>query len=206
VIFIVGTGEGVDLLANVESSWINPNYRPFYILGDGIPGRRVVGLLNVTARKFNIKDRILGTTPGTSSDRIEEFVIRYQATYPHDDWRITAGSLGSFDAAYLIAYSTVANRNNPITGSTLASGLGKLLPPAPQVHVGFNSINAAISSLQRGDAIDLIGVSGPLDFDPKTGDCESDYQIWCPNEESGYYVVMGFDAVTGMLGIESECP
>jgi hypothetical protein len=54
-------------------------------------------------------------------------------------------------------------------------------------------------------SIDIAGASGPLNFDPATGEAKSDIQIWClPKSASGaaspsVYSGLVYDALTEQL-------
>jgi len=79
-----------------------------------------------------------------------------------------------------------------LTGTSLAGGLEFLLPPGPKVNVGVEEISAAYSLLQKGSKIDLNGVSSPLDYNPATGDAESDVQIWCASVDESTGAAKGY--------------
>ena len=69
-----------------------------------------------------------------------------------------------------------------------------------------HTFSAAFTELSKGNAVNVTGASGSLDFDLQTGEAPSDIQIWClaidPNTgKAGSYVNSGyyFDAATKML-------
>src|SRR5262249_34693834 len=122
--------------------------------------------------------RILGTYPGTTGPRFDRFVARYTSTYP-DLPKPDTYAAGTYDAVYILAYAAASLGAQPITGPSIVSGIGKLVPPGKAIDVGTEQMSVALQELQAGRAIDLAGASGPLNFDLQTGDVESDIQVWC---------------------------
>ena len=72
----------------------------------------------------------------------------------------------------------------PLTGKTIAMGLGKL-NAGDKVLAEPNAINATLTSLRAGTAADFSGAAGSLDFDPRTGEAPADIDIWCVSEAAG---------------------
>jgi branched-chain amino acid transport system substrate-binding protein len=80
------------------------------------------------------------------------------------------------------------------------------------IVVGPNTINQAISALQGGGSINFDGASGPLDFDPATGEAPSDIDIWCVDIDSGTGQTLfvsdtqHYDAAMGEVVGAASCP
>jgi branched-chain amino acid transport system substrate-binding protein len=79
----------------------------------------------------------------------------------------------------MIAYGIAANGSNPITGVNIAKGLTKLVGGTEKIDVGPARLGAGVAALSGGGSVDLNGTSGPLDFDPSTGEARSDIAVWC---------------------------
>jgi hypothetical protein len=87
----------------------------------------------------------------------------------------------TYDAVYTIAYAAYAASPGraPLTGSTIASGIARLLPPGTPTDVGRAAKLRAFEVLRSGGSIDLRGAATELDFDPKTGNSMVDLDVLC---------------------------
>jgi branched-chain amino acid transport system substrate-binding protein len=201
IVLIFGGNEGItDILSAIEAQWgATPAYRPRYIFSDG---GEVAPLWDYVNTDDNLRQRITGSAPGAGVDEplFKSFHAGYLNKFPTGSPDVF-GAAGAYDIAYLLAYAAMGLKAQPITGPNLALQLTKM-SSGPQVDVGTD-INAAATKVSAG-SIDFNGASGPLNFDPKTGEAPSDIQIWCiPNAggkagsatNSGLY----FDAKTQLL-------
>jgi branched-chain amino acid transport system substrate-binding protein len=132
-----------------------------YIAADGQRTRRFFGVTSVS------------TTPANA-----RFVSHYSAQHPDEVTR-TFSPNSSYDAFYVLAYATFAVGSEPVTGTSLARAIQRLVPPGRPIDVGPGSIFDALSTLSSGGRIDLNGATGPLDFDLETGDAPVDLAILC---------------------------
>jgi ABC-type branched-subunit amino acid transport system substrate-binding protein len=178
VVIVVGTTEGVtDIFGPIESGWsAGTVYRPRFVLTDGA---QVPELTKLVGSNADLRKRTIGTVPGTTSEQFKNFASRYRADPLTADTNPDQYTAAAYDAAYLLAYAIAAVGPQPITGATLAEGLKRMVPPGRAIEIGPGPINDAFAELAAGKNIDVNGVSGPLDFDVKTGEAESDIQIWC---------------------------
>lgn len=214
LVFLFGFAEALEIIQTIEQAWVGPN-RPYYILSDAA---LVPDLPVVVAADAALRMRVSGSLPATQNPRYQAFVQHYHENF--DKVSSSAeifGAAGAYDGMFLIAYSAAAQAGKALTGANLASGMERLIPGggggAPVIEVGQNGVSQAFSVLQKGMSIDLDGASGPLNFDPSTGDAESDIRIWCvpesvppygmPAAPSGVY----YDSVTkAMAGaIDPAC-
>ncbi len=201
VVLLFGTNEAVtDVFTPLVDKW--QGTRPRFLFSDG-------GLVNDLWVKVgpvaDLRKRILGTVPGTNNQLFSSFKQAYNMKFADGTDPAVFGAAGSYDAAYLLAYASVANGAAPATGANLAKALKRLVPPGTATAVGAEGVNAAFKALGGGKNVDVEGSSGPLNFDVATGDAPSDIQIWCLPEDpakkaasaqnSGQY----FDAATGKL-------
>lgn len=212
VVIIVGTSEGVvKVFGPLETAWpASIGFKPRYVLSDGCEIPELLGIIGSNAE---LRKRILGTVPGTTSKLLDRFASHYRSTFT-DGTMPDQYTAAAYDATYVLAYATVAitPRNLPITGPNLVEGLKKLVPPGPQIDVGPESMNSAFDHLMNGENIDYNGASGPLDFDVTVGEAESDIQIWCADvdargtastfKNSGEF----YDAITKKLAGSIACP
>ncbi|MBX3264744.1 MAG: ABC transporter substrate-binding protein [Labilithrix sp.] len=179
VVYLFGTTETItQMMKGVEAQWAAP-HRPFYLLADGALVSEVTDLINAAEPTGTLRERILGTVPGTSSQAFKTFRILYQSRVTDGTSPDIGGTANGYDALYNLAYAAVAIGDRPLTGANLKDGFAKLVPPAPLLAVGAQQINAAFQALAAGQSIDFAGASGPLDYDLTTGEAASDIQIWC---------------------------
>jgi branched-chain amino acid transport system substrate-binding protein len=125
--------------------------------------------------------RITGTAPATPSGPA---FAAFQATYmgqfgknPSD----TAFVANAYDATYVIAIAMGAVPVGvKVTGTALIAGMTSLSDPnGLPVRVGPGEFGAGYARLADGGTINLDGTSGPIDFDPTTGDILSaPIEIW----------------------------
>ncbi len=175
IIISVGTGEAVPLLADIEKSWPSGAPKARHIVADGLQLPELAAL----ARANDLRTRLYGSIAGTDSPLGKKFRDAYNGAgfLAKPD----AYAASAYDALYLVAYAVTAGGAKPITGPVVAAGLKMTVPDPKAVAVkgGPEDIGKATTALGAGGRIDYEGVSGPLDFDIKTGEAVSDYQVWC---------------------------
>ncbi len=208
-IILTGTAEAVsDILIPYEAT--NPTPKPRWLLPDGI---RTADLTNYAKGKPEFIARVRGTVPGVVTPLAQSFFnIRYSAAFP-DNPTLIFGMAGAYDATYMIAYGIAANGSNPITGVNIAKNLAKLVGGTAKIDVGPARLAAGFAELTNGSAVDLNGTSGPLDFDPATGEARSDIAIWClrvdPNTSNIVYgdaTGQSYNATENKLNGTFSCP
>jgi branched-chain amino acid transport system substrate-binding protein len=137
--------------------------------------------------------RIHGTAPGLPADPdpsagvYRAFSTDYQAHFkenPSD----TAWVANAYDAVYAVAIAAAVSGPKP-GGAAIAANLKRLSnKSATSIPLGVNGYGAAVQALQASPnaTVNLSGASGPLDFDPATGDVLSaPIEVW--------KIVMGAD-------------
>jgi hypothetical protein len=176
-VIVYGGGVFAQVLEPLEAKW-KGGPRPYYVTGQGMsdfirfagkdPSRRHRGF-SVTA---------LSTLPTNA-----RLVMRYNMAFPQERPMTRSESAQpSYDAFYVFAYATYALGDQPVTGSTLAAAMTRLLPPGKRIDVGPADILDGFNALRFGGPsahIDLNGAIGALDFDAATGEAPVDYAITC---------------------------
>lgn len=207
LVYLFGTTEVVtEILKGVEENPANP--KPYYVLADGgLVGelREYLETMRATnpADAENLRHRILGTVPGTTSTLFSLFTQRYRSKF-NDGLESTSGVANAYDALYNIAYATVASKATAVTGATIRDGFASLVS-GPKVDTGATNITATLTTLRQGNKIDYNGASGPLDYDLATGEAPSDIQIWCLPKNASDVIQAGtgtsviYDATTKTL-------
>jgi len=179
IILAMGTGEFVSsMMQGVEDGW-NPSLpRPWYLLPEG---DRVTELSDLVAknRDYRLNERILGTAPGARrSPLYSGFERSFRGAFDNRD----PGNLAEFgyDAAYLVAYAiAIANRTAP-SGRELAAAMRNVsCEGKTKVPAGSNGFSGYFKTAEIDGCIDFEGASGPLDFNPDTGEALSDIGMWC---------------------------
>lgn len=209
IVLDFGTNESItQIMEPIEKGWTESKYRPRWVFADG-------GLINelwaFVGKNAELRGRIRGTVPGTTNANFLAFKGSYDGKYKDGTDPNVFGCAGAYDIAYLLAYSTVALGDQPITGANLVQGFSHLVPPAKTTITAGSDPNVAFSVLKSQGRFDFDGASGPLDFDLMTGEAPSDIQIWCLPIDAGGNAIAGqgsglyFDAKQQKLvGMESS--
>jgi len=185
IILAMGTGEFViNMMPAIEGGWDPSLPRPWYLLPEG---DRVSQLTDWVAQNpgYGLSERILGTAPGARRSALYEgFRTRFLMAFNQRE----PGNLAEFgyDAGYLVAYAiAIANQPEP-SGRQLAEAMKQMscLDRAP-VPAGPGSFSGYFTTAARVGCINFDGASGPLDFNPDTGEALSDIAMWCVRPTTG---------------------
>jgi ABC-type branched-subunit amino acid transport system substrate-binding protein/tRNA A-37 threonylcarbamoyl transferase component Bud32 len=208
VVVYFGSSEAmVDIVEPLERGWRDPAVRPRYVKTSpfGPPVHAFIGTSAERRRRF------LSLTTVSTTAANARFVARYNEAFADTVTR-TFSPNSSYDAFYVIAYATYAIGDAPVTGVNLANAIPRLTPPGTLIDVGPTGIFDAMNKLAGGGRLDLNGATGPLDFDPATGDALVDLAVLCVdvdahgeaagNRESG----LVYDATSRALRGTMHCP
>ena len=85
----------------------------------------------------------------------------------------------SYDASFVLAYATLwaASVDSSYDGRTVAEGLARLSAGYP-IDLGAAGWIAGKSHLLEEQQINIIGTSGPLDFDAEKGEAPGSIEVW----------------------------
>jgi branched-chain amino acid transport system substrate-binding protein len=199
IIVAFGGTELGSVVSQIESGW-SASLRPLYVVN----GTAVASLGETLRGNADLRHRTVVVDQDTSRPGLALFMQRFAAQYPN--LPPPTAKLGTtYDAAYALAYSVVGS-TTPIAGTTLARALPKLTTGKVR-SVGPTDIFAALQSLTVDGAIDLDGVSGPLDFNPTTGDVDADMEIQCVTETGGItHSGAVFRYASGTFEGQAACP
>ena len=211
VVLMFGTTEAAkNLFDGIEAAWgdLNPMPpRPYYLFPDG---GKVVELTDGVGADDEKRKRVRGTVPGVASELYGAFKIRYQSYIKEDP---LAYADTGYDAAYLLAYSMLAVGNKPLTGVAISDAMKKM-SKGTKLDTGPGNINKAFDAIQSSGEIDYNGASGPLNFDPKTGEAKADIDIWCIGRNaqgkatffsSGQHYDAEGDMIVGTYNDQGQC-
>ena len=178
IVVLGGTAEAIEhIMVPLEQGW-GEGPRPYYILIDSLRGPE---LLNAVASNDDLRRRVRGTgiVPTTRSAPVyDAFRLAYQSRYPGQPSSST-GMGPSYDAVHAIAYAIAATHMEPVTGASIARGLGRLHGGALAVPVQSTKILSAIRELSQGKSIDAVGTYGPLQWDARGSPAGGRVEVWC---------------------------
>jgi len=172
VILVVG-GEPSPWMAALEAGWPAAAPRPRYVFSFRDPG-----ILPLAADSPDLRARVRGVEPVDfdSGPLFQAFAARYQqsgSSAPPDS------VAHAYDAAYLLVSASIASGQlSELTGSAIAQGLEALGPPGDLVDMPLDAAAIATTLVGGGD-VDVVGVTGPLDFDSTTRRVARDQAVWC---------------------------
>ena len=133
---------------------------------------------------------LVGTAPAAPSvDDFDRFAFDFEATYDHEPGLFSANA---YDALYSVAFAAASVKSygslDAITGAQLADGLKRLTGGTQEIRVGVTDwgLGSQILGSSEEESVDLVGASGPLDFDPVTGQPSGQIELWRynPDEET----------------------
>jgi len=178
-VFVSYFDDGVALLNASGAAMGVPLDR--FVLTDGVRDARIV--TEVTHPE--VLDALFGTAPATpAGETYAAFVSDFRGRWATDAGQFSANA---YDATYLLALAiAAAGEGATPTGAQIAQNL-KRLSIGPSVAVGRGQFLEALRALRASETatINLQGASGPLDFDPRTGEAPADIEGWRVNRAAG---------------------
>ncbi len=153
-----------------------------FILTDGMRDTALMGTSpgQVAVADPSLLCELVGTVPASPTGTMfTEFARAYDALFKTAPPTFSASA---YDATYLIAFAYAAAKGagiNDPDGRALAEGLGRLSSGPPVIQVGVGAFGTALTQLGNPTGtIDVVGVSGPLDFDAAVGEAPSGVEMW----------------------------
>jgi ABC-type branched-subunit amino acid transport system substrate-binding protein len=166
-----------EILLPLERGWVG-NERPYYLLVESLEPLRPLSAA-LESSELRARVRGIGAAPSERSASVyDAFRIDYAARYPDDSPPI-AGLASSFDATFALAYALAATREQPVSGSSIATGLRQLASGGVELELLPTKVLAAFQQLTEGNTVRLVGAMGSLAWDergiPESGSLEA----WC---------------------------
>ena len=134
---------------------------------------------------YTFLTRIRGTAPAlpafsdASGPVYASFDVSYRGQWNGEPPSSTAFVANAYDAAYAIAIGAAAAGGSSATGSAIAARLARMSDHAGTVaEVGPAQYQAAVNALSAGGNIDLVGTSGPIDWDDKGDVVTAPTEVW----------------------------
>jgi hypothetical protein len=201
-------GVRANLLEPLESGWPRERpWRPTYVKIEPLTSEEI----GFVGRNADRRHRMFGITMASNTAANARLVMHYNQTF-HTEITRTLSPNTAYDAFYMIAYAVYALGDQPVTGSSIAAAFSRLLPPGKPIEVGPSNIFEAFNTLRAGQNIDLVGSSGSLDFDTRTGQAPTDDVILCVGSEQdgsaseGVESGLVYDATAKKLVGRLHCP
>ncbi len=112
----------------------------------------------------------------------DNFRSSFMAAFPSDgDPSGFSYVANSYDAFYCLALASAwalgSKGSGTVTGQSLGEGMTHLSAGTP-FDLSPDQFTPARAALQGGSDINITGVSGPLDFDPTTGEAPASIEVW----------------------------
>lgn len=176
-VIVMGSLEGQQLIFALDSTFFESLAeadKPIWILSEA---GRDAGLLD--AQYADVWSRLQGTIIQTpESDVYDDFALRLRTNYMLEAAEHPFADK-AYDAAWLVALAHGA-AVDPLqtTGADVAAMLAKTA--TGDAFAPGDDLKTALDRL-AGDGLDYTGASGPVDFDPATGDVQSEISRWVIN-------------------------
>ncbi len=183
VVFGIGQVEMHNAMQFIEEGLDADAPRPYYLYSDGAFGADP--LLGIVAERPDLRDRIVGVFDYTDfeTDLFRKFALRFEGQFgvPPE-----FGFESLYDAMMVTGLGVAAASQVPaLSGKDIAAGVGKLTGPGPKIALGEpNDITTAYGQLGAGASVDIVGLTGELDFNVLTGSYPRDWVLWCLEENA----------------------
>jgi hypothetical protein len=195
VVFIGSTVEDVVDFINVaranETFFTNVSI----YLGDAAKNEDVLNATEDAAA--TIYPRIRGVFPGSVDEEgpiYRNFDSNYTTTFNGGSAKEASYSAHTYDATWLALYGTAwaeFKRDGKLTGLDIAYGLQQISDPNGEViEVGALKWNDAKSEFKAGRAINVVGASGLLDYDPENEETKAPVEYWKINDAGDGFTVL----------------
>lgn len=174
---------------------------PLYLTDGSKDADRLLNDPNLSAEaRAIVQSQVFGTAPANPSGlAFDFFAAALQAAFAIDprDFSFVANS---YDAVFVGAMGIVfaSQAGGSYDGRSVAAGMSRLSDTnATLVPIGKNDWNAAKARLTSGgQTIDIVGISGSLDFDGVTGEAPGPIEIWKPANILCSMAMMGVPCCT----------
>jgi branched-chain amino acid transport system substrate-binding protein len=152
------------------------------------------GVLDGAASASSLFPRIRGTRPAPRDPNdyvFAAFAGDYKAEYSGEDPSTTTFSAHSYDGAWLVLYGAVWSlfREERVTELGVAQGLRRVSASSTPTPLTSSSWPVILAAFRAGNAVNVSGASGELDFDPATKNVVAPIQIWNITSPNGQPVV-----------------
>jgi branched-chain amino acid transport system substrate-binding protein len=181
VIFISSDLPDVSAFLNGAAARDEFEYMPIFLAD----AAKDAELLVQTTSASDIWINVWGTAPAVpSGDVYDAFAVSYASEYDGKDAADSSYSAYAYDAAWLAIYGSAWSRATlgAVTGQGAADGLREIsesgVPASERVEIEPTSWIEVRAAFSGGNAIDVVGASGQLDYDPETEETTGPIEVW----------------------------
>jgi len=204
------------LLETIELGWDAEQTdvpRPFYVLspyntGDLSNIAKLMGSFIKSATDPNPELRFVGVSVADARDNKlqKAYEDRLRPMFPNAE----PDSANYYDAMYFLAYAMyAAGTDGPLSGSSIAKGMRRLLDGDTSYAIGPKLIQSTFGALGAGSNVHVLSTLGPPDFDPATGVRPVEASVLCFDNLGTYVVphrnVLRYDRDVGALAGTFPC-
>lgn len=197
-VVIIGTNEGALALSAYLLTANSKGLRttPQFILSHGVVSAMGdIGTQLDAAGSAGLIPLIEGITPeiiDLGDTTYQEYLRQYSLAT--DTAQPALVSTTTVDAVMTIAFAVATTRpEETVTGQKIADGVQRLVNKTDGVPISFfdtSFVSDGVAALQRGDDIDMVGVSGALDYDLVTGEVYTPVVGWrIAQDMNGVYTI-----------------
>jgi branched-chain amino acid transport system substrate-binding protein len=187
IIFITAQEQVADVVIPLEQglTMAGATNRPYYVCSDAAKTNAFLTALSVSGVPADFLTRVrgIGVRPdGDSGPVFAAFNTAYTTRYGSNPG--TSGMGSSYDAMYSIAYAIAATPGLPVTGASIAKGLGSL-GSGPAISVGQGQAAVALQTLAGGQSIALRGSFSAMLWDTHGDIVGGTAEVWCVGAGGG---------------------
>lgn len=205
VIIAISSAEFVSLLANYEVQRDPGLDKPFYLLSPYLFGRTD---LRREVTDHGLVKHVLGVNFAAADDSslYDAYLSRLKRANSDVEFDLE-GSENFYDATYFALYAIAAASTGPISGTSIAEGMRRLIDGPVSYDVGPEDIGKLVALLRRDPEahVSLQGTMGPPDFDIETGARHGKPSIYCISTSDYVQNAMTYDSDTGTLVGDPPC-
>ena len=167
--------------ADLEDAFVNTLGDP--MMGGGLffpdAGFDISVLEGSVGQSAAVFEKIRGTRPAPADGPIfNAFAASFVSNFGSDP-NASGFTANSFDAAWLVLYGAAWSRANEgrISGLGVARGL-RQVSAGTSVDITPSNWQQVVDSFDRGEAVNVRGASGSLDYNPTTEETVAPIELW----------------------------
>lgn len=187
IVFITAQEQVADVVIPLEQALTAAGAvnRPYYLCTDAAKTQAFLSGVKAANVPPDFAGRVrgIGVRPdGDSASVFAAFNTAFTSQYGSNPG--TSGMGSSYDAMYSIAYAIAATPGMPVTGASVAQGLGSL-GAGMTISVGQGQANIALQTLAGGKSIALRGTFSAMLWDTNGDIVGGTAEVWCVGVASG---------------------
>ena len=185
VLFIDIGGDRAVSFIEAMAALPNLQGKPLY-LADGSKNASVIDLMLPTGVQNNVFNDAVGTVTAPPEGPLFNLFQSSYITEFGSDPAENAFTANGYDAVFVGAAGLVyaSQFGNDYDGRNVAEGMSRLVGGPTPIEIGQVQWPAVKNGLTTGErVVDIVGISGPLDFDVITGEAPAAIEVWKPSTD-----------------------